>query len=194
MEDRILNEKESLELITQMIRNTKNKMQANRGVPFLIWGYTTIIISVLMWYISVSTRNYEWQWLWFMLPLVGWTGTYIFNRNSPAGIKTYIDRIISYLWIVLGAAGVFVSCLRMFFYLPILFVILLIMGMGTILTGLIIKYKFITVCGILGTVSSAGCLCLHEFNQIPVFALVIIFIMVIPGHILNHAGRKQKKL
>ena len=194
MEERNLNEKESLELITQMIQNTKNKMEANCGAPFLIWGYTSVIISILMWYITTSTRNYEWQWLWFILPLIGWTGMYIFNRKSPAGARTYIDRIISYTWIVLGIAGLFVACLSIFFYLPVMFTILLIMGIGTILTGLIIKYKFITICGILGTISSVGCFYFHAYNQILVFALVIIFIMVIPGHMLNHAARKQKKL
>lgn len=40
MNDRVLNEKESLELIAQMIQNTKSRMTRNSGAPFLIWGYT----------------------------------------------------------------------------------------------------------------------------------------------------------
>ena len=38
MNDRVLNEKESLELIAQMIQNTKSRMTRNSGAPFLIWG------------------------------------------------------------------------------------------------------------------------------------------------------------
>lgn len=38
MDDKKLNEKESLELIAQMIQNTKSGMAENAGVPFLIWG------------------------------------------------------------------------------------------------------------------------------------------------------------
>ena len=37
MEDRKLNEKESLELITQMIRNTRRNLDAGSGNMFLLW-------------------------------------------------------------------------------------------------------------------------------------------------------------
>ena len=43
MEERKLNEKESLELITRMIQNTKDRMAENSGTPFLLWGYVTVI-------------------------------------------------------------------------------------------------------------------------------------------------------
>ena len=55
MNDRVLNEKESLELIAQMIQNTKSRMTRNSGAPFLIWGYTTIIVSLLVWFLLKET-------------------------------------------------------------------------------------------------------------------------------------------
>jgi hypothetical protein len=60
MNDRVLNEKESLELIAQMIQNTKSRMTRNSGAPFLIWGYTTIIVSLLVWFLLKETGNYHW--------------------------------------------------------------------------------------------------------------------------------------
>ena len=51
MEERKLNEKESLELITRMIQNTKDRMAENSGTPFLLWGYVTVIISLLVWFL-----------------------------------------------------------------------------------------------------------------------------------------------
>ena len=45
MEERKLNEKESLELIAQMIQNTKNRLETNCGMPFLFWGYTTLFVE-----------------------------------------------------------------------------------------------------------------------------------------------------
>ena len=39
MEERKLNEKESLELIAQMIQNTKNRLETNCGMPFLFGMY-----------------------------------------------------------------------------------------------------------------------------------------------------------
>ena len=77
MEERKLNEKESLELIAQMIQNTKNRMETNCGMPFLLWGYTTVFTSLLVWLLVTYTQNNNWQYLWFMLP------TYRRNRNLP---------------------------------------------------------------------------------------------------------------
>ena len=51
MEDRQLNEKESLELIAQMIRNTQHGLEKGKGIPFLIWGYVTITVSLAVWYL-----------------------------------------------------------------------------------------------------------------------------------------------
>ena len=55
MEERKLNEKESLELIAQMIQNTKNRLETNCGMPFLFWGYTTLFVSLLVWFLVVTT-------------------------------------------------------------------------------------------------------------------------------------------
>ena len=38
MEERLLNEKESLELITQMINSSKKNMEIGQGNNLLVWG------------------------------------------------------------------------------------------------------------------------------------------------------------
>lgn len=127
------------------------------AVPF--WGYTTIFVSLLVWFLVVTTRNYYWQYLWFLLPIIAGTGTYLSTRNQQPGIKTHLDKVINYIWLVFGITGFLISMLAMFFWqLPILFMVLLLMGMGTTLTGLVIGYKTVTICGTLGALSSIGCL------------------------------------
>lgn len=107
MNDRVLNEKESLELIAQMIQNTKSRMTRNSGAPFLIWGYTTIIVSLLVWFLLKETGNYHWQWLWFLLPAISLPSTLWIEHKQPKMIKTYIDRIVGYVWAVFGLGGFF---------------------------------------------------------------------------------------
>ena len=63
MDNKKLNEQESLELITQMIQNTKFKMVKYAGTPFLVWGYMTVVTSLLVWYLLKETGNYNWQLL-----------------------------------------------------------------------------------------------------------------------------------
>lgn len=77
MEERKLNEKESLELIAQMIQNTKNRLETNCGMPFLFWGYTTLFVSLP---IIISGSNY--QKLLLAIPMV-LTPYHRRNRNLP---------------------------------------------------------------------------------------------------------------
>lgn len=192
MDDKRLNEKESLELIAQMIQNTKRRMAKNSGAPFLIWGYTTIIVSLLVWFLLTETGNYNWQWLWFLLPTVAFPSTLWIARKQEKLVTTYMDRVVGYVWIVFGWGAFFVSWVSIFFWsMSVLFVILLMMGMGTALTGLIIKMKVVTVCGTLGALASIGCVCVHGLNQILVFAAAFVFMMVIPGHYMNGIAKRM---
>ena len=77
MEERKLNEKESLELIAQMIQNTKNRLETNCGMPFLFWGYTTLFVSLLVWFLVVTTGK-----LLLAIPMV-LTPYHRRNRNLP---------------------------------------------------------------------------------------------------------------
>ena len=48
MEERKLNEKESLELIAQMIQNTRRNLDAGSGNMFLLWGYLGVVVTLLV--------------------------------------------------------------------------------------------------------------------------------------------------
>ena len=45
MEDRKLSEKESLDIITQMINSSKRNMKVGSGNVLLYWGYFTVLLS-----------------------------------------------------------------------------------------------------------------------------------------------------
>ena len=46
MENKKLNEQESLALITQMIQNSKKGLVVGSGNSFLFWGYLTLAVSI----------------------------------------------------------------------------------------------------------------------------------------------------
>lgn len=83
-------------------------------MPFLFWGYTTLFVSLLIWFLVVTTGNYYWQYLWFLLPIIAGTGTYLSTRNQQPGIKTHLDKVINYIWLVFGITGFLISMLAMF--------------------------------------------------------------------------------
>lgn len=97
MEERQLNEKESLELITRMIQNTQRKLEKGNGMPFLVWGYTTIVVSLLVWYFLSTTGDYRMHYLWFLIPVIAGPMMFILLRKNEKGVKTYIDRVVGYV-------------------------------------------------------------------------------------------------
>lgn len=192
--ERQLNEKESLELIARMIQNTKQKMQEGSGTMFLIWGYATVLVTMLVWGLVKYTNNFYFQFAWFLLPISGMIGTWIYKRNEDRKprVSTYVDRVIGYVWTVAGISGFLLSMVSILANtFPILFVIILIMGMGTTLTGLIINFRPLIISGAIGMASSVILTFLNWTWQLPVFSLIFIFMMIIPGHYLNYKSRQR---
>lgn len=57
MKDKELNEKESLELIARMIRNTRRNLDTGSGNSFLVWGYVGVLVTLAVWAGVTFTGN-----------------------------------------------------------------------------------------------------------------------------------------
>ena len=186
MEDKKISEKESLELITRLIRETKDNVARYAAYPLLIWGYASVVIAMSVWCILMVTRDWRASFLWFALPVIAVPLTIYFNRKSgEKGTKNYIDRITTQIWWVFGVVAFCLSCLTFFVRIEILFLIPLMMGMASTLSGLVSKQKPLRVGGIMGMVLSFSVIFVTGSDQLLVFAAIFIVMMVIPGHILN---------
>ena len=194
MEDKVLTEKESLDLISQMIRNTRSRLEDNSGIPFLIWGYTTVIVAVVVWSLVTTSGNYLWHWLWFAIPVFGGTLWLLHNKkqlNNRSRVITFVDRAISHVWMVFGIASFMISIISFLTYIPILFIVLLTMGMATAITGLIIRFKPIIFSGFIGILFSPRCVIVRDTSSILIFAAIFVLMMVIPGHMLNYTAKRR---
>lgn len=194
MEDKVLTEKESLDLISQMIRNTRSRLEDNSGIPFLIWGYTTVIVAVIVWSLVTTSGNYLWHWLWFAIPVFGgtlWLLHYKKQLNNRSRAITFVDRAISHVWMVFGIASFMISIIALLTYIPILFIVLLTMGMATAITGLIIRFKPIIFSGFIGILFSPLCVIVRDTSSILIFAAIFVLMMVIPGHMLNYTAKRR---
>lgn len=194
MEDKVLTEKESLDLISQMIRNTRSRLEDNSGIPFLIWGYTTVIVAVIVWSLVTTSGNYLWHWLWFAIPVFGgtlWLLHYKKQLNNRSRAITFVDRAISHVWMVFGIASFMISIISFLTYIPILFIVLLTMGMATAITGLIIRFKPIIFSGFIGILFSPLCVIVRDTSSILIFAAIFVLMMVIPGHMLNYTAKRR---
>lgn len=186
MEERRITEKESLELITRMIRETQDNVARYGAYPLLIWGYTTVLIAAGIWYLFMQTGDWRVNFFWFALPVIAVPLTLYFSRkNGKRGTKNYIDRITTQIWTVFGVVAFCLSCLAFVIPIDILFFISLMMGMASTLSGLVSKHKPLSTAGIIGIILSFSILFVGGMDKLLVFAAIFVVMMIIPGHILN---------
>lgn len=196
MTENRLNEQESIQIIERMLMQTNRRTSENKGDHFILWGYITFFTSFLIWILLKYTHNPNCQWLWFLIPIFGFLGmTFIQHKKKNNQLaKTYFDSVIDKIWIVLGLASwvfmllAFAGKMNM-----ILGMITILMSIGTMMTALIIKHKILTISGLIGIFASILLFLFHnKLWTIPIFGLIFLITMVIPGHLMNNIKKQSR--
>lgn len=193
MKSENLTPERSIELILETINTTRAHAERAAHRPFLIWGYATLITSLAVWYGLTTTHNPAFLWLWWIFPLIGWLGMWLFCRKKEERApRTHIDRFISLLWATLAVAGGVAALASWFGQISILFCEALLMACGTAITGLILRWRVVTVAGFLSILLTLLFTVVEGFDQCLIFAALFTVMMVIPGHIIGW-NLKQKE-
>ena len=79
MEEKKISEQESLELINQMIEQTRRDSTVGSGNTFLIWGYVCMVVSLAV-FVAAYTCPGAWGWLYLGIPVMGGVATLIAGR------------------------------------------------------------------------------------------------------------------
>lgn len=189
MTDRELSPAESLRLIEAMIQRSSQRLRRASWLPFLVWGYTTVAISLLVYFL-VPILGARAHFVWFALPLIGalimeLSGESIFRHTGPEA-RTSIDRFVHVVWSVLGVNAMLCSLFAPGRY--ILFIILLLMSIGAMMTGLVTRFRLLVATSSVGMIMSYGMLFFSASNRMVLlyFALAFVITYVIPGHVLRH--------
>lgn len=204
MENKELNEKESLELITRMIQNSKKNLELGSGNIFLLWGYLSLVMSVLVLLLVWQTGYMKWNWLWFAIPLVGFPLQAYLKKKTKLLVRTYTDKVIAEVWGIIGlftAVAVLVyggDAHMTKFIMPI---IVLGSGIGVAISGSIINDKWMRYSGMisffLGVFAfrdSTGVTVYEGFyNDYITFIICIVLMFIIPGHRLTREARRLQK-
>lgn len=207
MEERKLTEKESLEIITSMIARTRERYIGD-GRIMLMWGYLTVVITAIIWTLIGVTHNPVWNWLWFLLWIIGGTLTPIMDKKMQheKGFKNYSDIVTSRIWSTVGFSAIVATAICLAFLLvggidawSMMFAIaLVIVPFAEIASGIVVKEKSLIIGGAIGLSAGlftmaciAGHVALYASWFMPLFILVWVVMMIIPGHIINYKAKKQ---
>lgn len=206
MEEKKLNEQESLELITRMINQTKRESAIGSGNTFLIWGYLCTFMSLAVFSLAFIRKEGGWGWLYLAIPIIGFIVSGIVARWRSRKFKTpgtYQSKSINGIWGCLSAIfGAYaIICLTFWGHSESwrgMFLLgLLLPGIGTFCTGVILKEITLQICGITGLIAGLFFLfnlsCGHPGITLPwpvIMAVSFIISLIIPGHILNYKAKK----
>lgn len=205
MEEKKIDEKESIELILQMIQSTKEYIGIGNGNHFLYWGYFTAILAIVIQSIYELTGWRQCGWLW-MLMFVFWIFMSIIGKRKCNPVMTYTNKVINHVWYAIG-----IMFLVTFAVIAILGVTYdnyrsldlmmplssLYVGIGVSTTGIIIQNKVTSYLPLLGIgigLYILAALYLDLSFPIPanlLFGLSFVLIMIIPGHALNKKENKE---
>lgn len=184
---------EELDIITRTRGEILGRKETTGENLFLAWGYPTAFFLIVE-FAALMLWNEDWCcWIWMGIPLVGAPlMIYFLNQDyDRTGRRTLDSNIILQMWVyvgfvsfiggaTMGFADVFEQCYCMFQGVLI--------SMGCFLTGVILRFRPKTVCGIIGTLLSFVALFFQGEQwpwQLLITAIVTVITLIIPGHLFR---------
>lgn len=198
MENKILDTLESIEVIQRMIAATHDRFRRGGGTLLLIGGYTTLFFAVLIQILSWAGAPRFIYYLWWGIPIVIAVAGFIVYRQEARHtprVRTFIDRCVGYVWLTVGAVAVlyplvgFINPAVNFLLVP---TEAFLMGIGATLTGLILRFPPVTAGGIAALAFGLAMFFFPE-AYLCLFIAMLVFAVIIPGHILNCKGKCSKR-
>lgn len=206
MEEKQLTEKESISIITEMISRTKERYIGDGNI-MLMWGWLAIAVTVIVWIALAATHNPMWNFLWFIIPVVGGIATPIMAGKSDIrrGAKTYSDKISSQIWTAVGIIAIAATVVCMGFDFAgicvwsLMFIYaLIIVPLAEIVQGLIVREKSLVAggacCMAVGLFTTSCLIChipLFAYWFLPAFMFAFACMMLIPGYMINHKAHRK---
>ena len=188
-EEKDLSPQESLQLITDAIRSTKENIKEN-SFPFLLWGWLIASASFSFFLLHQYT-SFQYYFLPFpILAIAGVIVTIIYykHRNASSTI-THLTNFLSKMWIALGIsffAVVFINVSQN--HVPFTYT-LLIAAIGTLASGLVMRFNPLVIGGILFFIASIASIYVADEYKVLLHGVAIVFGYLIPGYLLKSSSR-----
>jgi hypothetical protein len=186
---------ESLNLIGEVISNTRNNLKTD-SFFFLLWGWFIAIASLFEAFILWNAnRLNEWGNVG-LLSGINWTGLvfigiiiqvfYIKKHYVRRGYRTFFEKVISYMWIISALVIfllVYFSGTRHESPEPY---ILAAVSIPTIITGIMTRFKPLIIGGIVFIVFAIICVNLEQgYLRSLTSSVAMICGYLVPGYMLR---------
>lgn len=214
MDEKEMNEQESLRIIRQMINKAKNSFH-DTGIGPILWGSVIAICSLVTW----ASIHYH-----FTLPFDIWLLTLVAiipqivittREKKMRRAKSYDDSAIDYIWLAFGVSIFLLTHINIVFInkLAEIFteyqaafgkrpnfnlssfsssLMLLLYGFPTVVTGAIMKFKPMLWGGIAGWLCCVISVYTHMQIDMLLTAFAAVVMWLVPGLILWRKYQRKK--
>lgn len=186
-----LSPEKQLQLIQSTIAQAKENL-SKHSFPFLFWGWlvsiSALINFLLLSYSSFGEKSYL---IWPVSMVIGAIYIVLYYRKAEKTERhlTHLEYFLSRLWMVLGAILLLFSfCITLidlnpWFFFPF------IAGLGTVISGVVLKFTPLSLGGILLLAFSFFSANIGKETLLLLYAMVIIVAYLVPGYLLKrHTG------
>lgn len=185
--------KDSLLLIDSMISQAKNRFSEN-GFLYLMWGWLILFCAVAHFiFIKLDV---------FKHPEIIWSSTwlavifqvfYLVRKRKAETVRTYSEHIIGYVWMVFGLSmGMIAFIVSKTNNWELMYPLLLMMyGMPTFLSGIIMRFTALQVGGIICWALSVIAVLVTPVYVLLLLAAAVIAAWIVPGYLLRKKFKNQ---
>lgn len=179
---------QSLDLIRSMIDKTKANLSENRFY-FLLWGWASFLAILTQFFLKVIFHYPHHYLVWLVtIPAVIITIIYSGRRDKGRRVKTYIGESMSNLWTGIGISFFVLSFIisnTKGGWLNAYPFFILFYGMGTFVSGRILKFTPLVIGGIFNWLLACIAAYVNYDYQMLLAAAAILTSYIIPGYLLN---------
>ena len=188
MEDeKQLTPQESMEVILRAISRTKSGIRAN-SFYFMLWGWLIAIASFAFFVLSVF---FHFRLHFVPFPILGAVGGIItivhYSRRRVVATESYVTHFLSRMWMVLGVAFLMVVFINVSHGQAPFTYTLLLAGIGTTVSGSVMKFKPLIFGGILFLVACLVSVYVSPEYKSLLQGIAVVAGYLVPGYLLNNA-------
>jgi FtsH-binding integral membrane protein len=192
-QEKQMSHEESFALIQSMIASARHNVSKD-GFYLLLWG-TLVIASCLANYAMLSMDMGNISGIpWMIMPMIGVPIGIWYNRKAQkSGLaKTHLDTQITYMWWAYGVTLFLVILYSGYKEMSPVPFIMMITGMVTFGTGMMIRFKPLIIGGIIFWTSAVISFNLPTAQHLLLEAAAVFIGYIIPGILLSRLAKKDK--
>ena len=177
---------QGLQMITEVIAKTKDNLR-EYSFPFLLWGWLIAAASFLFYILHTYTAFTLYFLPFPILAVAGIVATLRFFSGHRFAPETYLSYYLKRMWLVLGLGFILVVVINLIAHHPPFTYTLLIGGIGTMVSGLVLRFQALVSGGIVFLLLSVASVVVPDRFKPLLMGIGVLFGYLIPGYLLKRS-------